>query len=123
MSDLIAVAFIIAIVSCILKTLGYRGVGVSVALMTVFLLGILVRRVGTLGGEILGLLDGAALSTARDLAKIVGISYLSSICESTCTSLGENETAKIVEVCGRVEIIAVLIPYFKSILAVGGALM
>ena len=123
MTDLFALAFLALSVSAVLKTFGYKGVGVSVALMLVCMLGILVRRVGSLGGEILGLLDGTTLACARDLAKIVGISYLSSICESTAAAMGEAEIAKIVEVWGRVEIIAVLLPYFKAILDVGGGLL
>ncbi len=123
MTELLAIAFLGCAVISVLKILGYKGVGVSLALVLICMFGVLLNRVSSVGGEIMGLVDGAALSTTRDLAKIMGVAYVSSICESTCTALGEIEIAKIVEAGGRVEIIALLIPYFKSILDVGGALL
>ena len=55
--------------------------------------------------------------------KILGIGYLFGMCADVCRELGEGNVAKGVEVVGRVEIIAVVIPYFKEIVSVGTELL
>ena len=51
--------------------------------------------------------------------KVLGLGYLFGICADVCRELGEAGIAKAVEVVGRVEIIAVVIPYFEEIIKVG----
>ena len=55
--------------------------------------------------------------------KILGIGYLFGMCADVCRELGEGGAAKAVETVGRVEIIAVVIPYFKEIVSVGAELL
>ena len=123
MNEIFALIFIAAVLVSSLKILGYKGAGVSLAFIGVCLLSALAKRAGEVGGEILSLLSGETLTAAKTLTKIFGVSYLSSICESTALSLGEAELSKIADVWGRVEIIALLIPYFSAILELGGALL
>ena len=123
MSEILLFVFLALSVSCVLKSIGYKGVGVSVALILISLFAVLLRYVGEIGMEMMALFDVRTLGVGRDLSKILGITYLSSICESTCLSLGESEISKIVDVWGRVEIIAVLLPYFKAILLLGGEML
>ena len=51
--------------------------------------------------------------------KVLGLGYLFGISADICRELGESGIAKSVEVVGRVEIIAVVIPYFEEIIRVG----
>jgi hypothetical protein len=123
MNELLAIVFIAISVISILKTLGYRGVAVSASVILLCLFSSLISRIGELKETVFGLIDGDALYASRDLVKILGVSYLFSLCESTCLSMGEGEIAKVVEVWGRVEIIALLLPYFREILELGGKLL
>ena len=123
MSGIFALIFISLVVITSLKTLGYKGAGVSLALISVCLFSALIKRTGEIGGELVSLLSGESLQAAKTLIKIFGVSYLSSICESTAMALGETELSKIADLGGRVEIIALLIPYFAEMLELGGVLL
>ena len=122
MSEILALAFVGISVITVLKTLGYKGVGVSAAIILICLFSSLLLRISNLTDGIFSMVSGEVLLLSRDLFKILGLTYLSSIAASTCTSFGENEIAKVVEVWGRVEIIAILLPYFAEILEFGGGL-
>ena len=123
MSGIFALIFISLVVITALKTLGYKGAGVSLALIIVCLFTALIKRAGEIGGELVSLLSGESLRAAKTLTKIFGVSYLSSICESTALAFGETELSKIADLWGRVEIIALLIPYFGAMLELGGVLL
>ncbi len=121
MSDVLAFVFIACLALTVLKNIGYRGVGVTLALILVCIIGVLSSKIGQIGEEITGLLENAkALECAKTLFKVLGITYLSSICSETCEALGEVQLSKTAEVWGRVEIILLLIPYFKELLLLGG---
>lgn len=121
MSDILAIAFIGVCASLVLKNIGYKGAGVVVSVVIICILGSLVDKIGEIKNELFALFDDAlALKCGQTLVKILGVTYLSSICEQTCEALGEAQIAKGVEVWGRVEIIAILMPYFKSLLRLGG---
>lgn len=51
--------------------------------------------------------------------KILGLGYLFGISADICRELSESGIAKAVEVVGRVEIIAVVMPFFEEIIRVG----
>lgn len=56
---------------------------------------------------------GAAVSTAM---KAVGLGYVTEISSGICRDLGEGATAARLEMCGRLSILAVGLPYFLSVL-------
>ena len=55
----------------------------------------------------------------RAALKVLGLGYLYGICADVCRDLSEAGIAKAVEAVGRVEIVAVIMPYFEEIIKVG----
>ena len=124
MTELLALAFLSASTVLILRTLGYKGAGVCLALFVITAFSIIIERVGEIYSGVLHLFDNRMASEAiKVLFKVLGVTYLFSIVEESCEALGEGKIAKIVEVGGRVEIILLLMPYFKELLLIGGELL
>ena len=117
---LIGTALILTLSAFLLKNLGWRGAPIFAAIAAVLFiaetedtLGYVFSSIEKIGNE--AEIDGA-LSSA---IKVLGLGYLFGICTDICRELGEPGIAKAVEVVGRVEIIAVVIPYFEEIIRVG----
>jgi len=78
------------------------------------------ENLGYIFGSVKSIGAGAGISESVSAAiKVLGIGYLFGICADLCRELGEAGIAKACEVVGRVEIIAVVIPYFEEIIKVG----
>lgn len=124
MTELLAFAFLTAATVLILRTLGYKGAGVCLALFVITAFGIIIEKIGEIYGGVLKLSDNPMATEAlKVLFKVLGITYLFSIVEESCEALGEGKIAKMVEVGGRVEIILLLMPYFRELLLIGGELL
>ena len=111
---------ILAVSAFLLKSFGWRGAPVFTAVaLALFIaeaegeLEYIFSQVKKIGKES-GIDD--ALSAA---IKVLGIGYLFGICADICRELGEAGIAKAVEIVGRVEIIAIVVPYFEEIIKVG----
>ncbi len=113
-------ALIAAFVAVIAKELGWRGSGVlSVGCGALILLSA-IEGIGELGSEIGVLSKVGELSELGEAAlKIIGIGYIFGICADVCTDLGERSLASAVNFAGRIEILTVVLPYFKKILELG----
>ena len=117
---LIGAAIILAVSAFLLKNFGWRGAPIFAAVALVLFIAeaegefeYIFSSINKIGNEA-GIAD--SLSAA---IKVLGIGYLFGICADICRELGEGGIAKAVEVVGRVEIIAVVIPYFEEIIKVG----
>jgi hypothetical protein len=55
--------------------------------------------------------------------KVLGLGYLYGICADVCRDMSESGIAKAVEAVGRVEIVAVVMPFFEEIIKVGVELL
>ena len=108
----------------ILKSLGWRGASVVGAACVSTLFFAVVMKYGDVISDLRGLCEdyGVGESTAV-MIKIIGVSYLFGMCADTCRELGESGIAKTVDVVGRVEIIAIIMPYFKEIIEIGVGLL
>ena len=120
MLKLVGVALLLTVTAFLLRQLGWRGAPVFAVICAVLLLLEMADSLArifssvTLAGEAGGVSEplGAALKT-------LGAGYLFGISADVCRELGESGIAKAVEVVGRVEIIAIVIPYFERIIEVG----
>lgn len=120
MTELCAIALLAACVVLILRTLGFRAVGVCVAVFSAVILSLVIARIGELKDSLLSFAQSEVLlECIHALSKVMGAVYLFGICEDVCLSLGEAQIAKALEVAGRVEIIAILLPFFESCIALG----
>ena len=110
----------LAFVAFLLKNFGWKGTPIFAAVAAILFISeardtmdFVFSSIEKIGNE--AKIDDA-LSTA---IKVLGLGYLFGICADICRELGEAGIAKSVEVVGRVEIIAVVIPYFEEIIKVG----
>lgn len=104
----------------LLRSFGWRGAPVFASVALVILLteasGLLeavlhsVRDIGAVAG---------LAEPVRAALKVLGLGYLYGICADVCRDLSEAGIAKAVEAVGRVEIVAVIMPYFEEIIKVG----
>ena len=117
---LVGAALILTVSAFLLKSFGWRGAPIFTALALVFFIAEAegefeyifssIKKIGNESG-----IEGA-LSAA---IKVLGLGYLFGICSDICRELGESGIAKATEVVGRVEIIAVVMPYFEEIIKLG----
>lgn len=117
---LIGAALILTVSAFLLKNFGWRGAPIFTAIALVLFITEAEGELEYIFSSIrkIGIESGIenALSAA---IKVLGIGYLFGICADICRELSEAGIAKAVEVVGRVEIIAVVVPYFEEIIKVG----
>ncbi len=103
-----------------LRSFGWRGAPVFASVALVMLL---TEAAGVLESVLLSARNigvGAGLSEPVSAAlKVLGLGYLYGICADVCRDMSESGIAKAVEAVGRVEIVAVVMPYFEEIIKVG----
>lgn len=104
----------------ILRSLGWRGAPVFAVICSVVLL---TEASHILGGVLdsIGFLynEGGIKDGVGAALKVLGLGYLFGISADVCRELGEAGIAKSLEIAGRVEIIAVALPFWKEIIEVG----
>lgn len=118
--NILGVVLLLCVSAFLLRSFGWRGAPVFAVLCAILILmesgealfGIFntVNSIGRFADIEKPL--GAAL-------KILGLGYLFGISADICRELSENGIAKAVEVVGRVEIIAVVLPFFEEIIKIG----
>ena len=117
---LIGTALVLTVSAFLLKNFGWRGTPIFTAIALVLFIAEAQGELEYIFSSIkkIGIESGIedALSSA---IKVLGIGYLFGICADICRELSEAGIAKAVEVVGRVEIIAVVVPYFEEIIKVG----
>ena len=102
----------------LLKELGFKGARLVFLLATVSLIGGAVIYIGEAVSLLPGI-DAIGREYAVAMLKIVGVGYAFGICSDICTELGETSLGGAVCMFGRVEIIALSIPYIKMIVEKG----
>ncbi len=114
------ISILTAICAFLLRSFGWRGVPILVASVSVLLISELDGRFEYIFGALreIGTRTGIAETLASAL-KVVAAGYLFGICADVCRELGEGGVAKTVEVVGRVEIVAIVVPYFEEIIKIG----
>ncbi len=124
MFDFFGAAMLLAVSALLLRNFGWRGAPVFAVLCIVVLLAESALGFEKIFSSLTNIAESANISEAAAAAlKITGIGYLFGICADVVRELGETGMAKVVEIVGRVEIIAVIFPFFEDILRVGVELM
>ncbi len=120
MMKIIGAAVICAVVSYVLSELGFRAKR-AVSLICIILMFIMISEgVGRLIGETLGFADMAGIGDAAVTAvKIIGVGYIFGICSDIISELGEPSVAKGLVAVGRIEVLCLILPYFKDIITLG----
>ena len=114
------ISILSAICAFLLRSFGWRGVPVFVASISVILLCELDGHFEYVFGALKEIGDSTGVSeTLSSALKVLAAGYLFGICADVCRELGENGIAKTVDVVGRVEIVAIVVPYFEEIINIG----
>ena len=119
-SEAVGLIILLAVTAYLLRGFGWQGAGIFAAVASVVLLAGAISPLSYVLSSIKKAGASADISAPlRTAIKVLGLGYLFGICADICRELGESGIAKAVEVVGRVEIIAVVVPYFEEIIRVG----
>ena len=119
-----ASALIAAVCGILLRELGWRGAGVFSVLALVIFLGTVADGISSLSKDVLLISEEYGVGrTAKEILKVIGVSYLFGICSDVCSELGERAIAGALTVVGRVEILLLVMPYFFEMIRNAAALV
>ena len=117
-------ALIIAICAVLLRSFGFKGVPVFISVGFLGMLAFGVPYLNGVGEVINSIGERVGNPTAvRAVLKVVGIGYVSGICSDVCKELDAPSVSSAVVLVGRIEIIAVVAPFFEEIVRMGGELI
>ena len=120
MLKIVGMTLLLAATAFLLRQFGWSGAPVFAAVCAVVLLGEMSATLGRIIEFVSVFGETSSVSEPIGAAiKTLGAGYLFGISADVCRELGESGIAKAVEAVGRVEIIAIVIPYFQEIIKVG----
>lgn len=120
MPKICALGMLVAFVGVLLAECGWRGKRVFGVLAAVVLMIGLSDGIGELFGGVTSISDSAGVGEVAAVAmKVVGVGYVFGFCSDTARELGENSVSSILTIAGRIEILLLVLPYFKKILEFG----
>lgn len=120
MLKFVGAALLLTATAFLLRRLGFAGAPVFAAVCAVLLLSETVSIFGNVFKSAALIGDVSSVKEPLEAAiKTLGAGYLFGVSADICRELGESGIAKAVEVVGRVEIIALVFPYFEQIIKVG----
>ena len=112
---IIAYAFITLFLGVVLKELGFKGTRLVMILGTLSLLCVSITYIGEAMSIFpVAYADGEEYAVA--MLKMVGVGYAFGICSDICRELGEGSLSGVVVLLGRVEILALSVPFIKRII-------
>ena len=120
MLKMCGVAILMAVVGAMLGELGFKGKRIFGVLCVVMLITGAVGGLGSIFGELGALSEMAGVSEISVAAlKVVGAGYVFGVSADIASELGESGISSALGVLGKVEILAIVFPYFKKILEMG----
>ena len=127
MSDVIkicAAALIAAVCGALLREFGWRGgVAFSAVALAVFV-GVFSDGISEIASKTLSVSESYGVGKiAKEVLKLIGVSYIFGISSDVCTELGEKTLANTLVAVGRVEIFLIVMPYFLEIVKQAASLV
>ena len=121
MSDwikVIAYVLVTLFLGVLLKELGFKGAKLVLLLGIISVLGAAFIYIGKIL-SFFSSLDERGREYAETMLKILGVGYAFGICADVCTELGETSLANAVSLFGRIEILALSLPFIRMIVEKG----
>ena len=117
-------ALVAAITAFLLRGFGWKGAPVFISMAFVGIISLAAPYLS----EVFGFIKSSASvygieSSVTAVAKVVGIGYLTGITADVCRELEAGAVSGAVVLVGRIEIIAVVLPFFGEIMRLGGELL
>ncbi len=108
---------LVACAALILRQLGFGATPAVICLGLVMLLSLCAEGLGSIGREIEKIGEWSNISEyASSVLKVIGIGYVSGMSSDVCETLGEGAVARGILLLGKLEILAVALPYVSEIL-------
>ena len=121
MTEALFIALISAVSALLLRQFGWRGVPVFVSLCLVLLLSDIFATVSSVFEFMRSI--PAAEESAEAIVKIIGVGYLFGISADLCRELGESSIASAVILLGRMETVAIALPFIIEIAEIALSLL
>ena len=113
-----------AVLSILLKEIGWRGAPLVGVVASLGLIGLVLPYFSKLGGFYSNIAEGFGLSElVKSVVKVIGVGYLGGICSDVCTELGAASVASAVVTVARFEILILTAPYFIRVVEMGVSLL
>lgn len=113
-----AYVLITVVLGFLLRELGFKGAKLVILIGTVSVIGASALTFGEILSSLPGM-EGAGREYTVAMMKIIGVGYVFGICSDVCCELGEGGLGNAVMMLGRVEIIALSLPFIKRIVEKG----
>jgi hypothetical protein len=124
MYELVGGAVALAVMTFLLREVGYRGAPIITVVSALLLLSHAVGLYKTALGNIIPLVDSeASVEALSSMLKVTGLGYVYGIASDVCRDIGESGISKALDVVGRVEILLIAVPYIKEIITLGAELI
>ena len=115
-----ALALISVFCALILRELGWHGARITVTLCTLVIFSLIAEGIASGAREIEYLSNLAEVSDfGKCVLKIIGIGYVYGMSADICRDMEHLALASALCAVGRVEIMLLVLPYFKEILDLG----
>ena len=116
----VGIIILLAVTAFLLRGFGWQGAAVFAATSCTLLLSEALVPLSHIFSSVKAIGSTSNITEPLGAAiKVLGIGYLFGMCADVCRDLGEGGIAKAAEAVGRVEIIAVVLPYFEEIIRLG----
>ncbi len=119
MIRIVGIALLFVTCLFLLRELGWRGAPVLASIGIVSILALTGDKVGATLGDAVELVGTEYSEHIASAIKVLGVSYLFGISSDVSRTLGEPQVAKVLDVVGRVEILAIIMPFLKEIIRLG----
>lgn len=114
--DCVGIGVLLASVGFVLRELGFRGAPLVGALGLTLMLLVIMSPLAELLSSLTEVVSLAGISSlAASLARVVGVGYISAASSAISRQLGEEGIARALELVGRIEILALSVPYVVSV--------
>ncbi len=122
--EILGAAVVFVFCALLLKNLGFRGASAFCALGIALMAIQIISLISSPLSAIISLIkDSIAQEIVETALKILGIGYIFGITSDVCRELGEANAAKCLEIAGRVEIAAIILPFLVEIMEMGASLI
>lgn len=127
MTDVLRIAaagIVIAVAAFLLREMGWRGaVAFSLFGLAAFL-SFMAEGLSEVGGGVGRVARAAGVSEiAKEILKVVGVSYIFGIASDVCAEFGEKTLSSALVAVGRIEILLIALPYFVKITEAAASLV
>lgn len=119
-----ALGIVAASAAFLLKDFGWKGTPVLCLICFVGILSLAGERLSQLRELFLFVgREGELTQSVESILKVIGIGYLSGLTAESCRELGAGSVATAVNLVGRLEVAAVMLPYLVEIIKLGTELL